>query len=216
MAYLYRHIRLDTNMPFYIGIGVRNRAYSTHNRNKYWHHIVNKVGYEVEIVLDDLIWGKAVEKEKEFIKLYGRKDNGTGVLINLTDGGEGMLGWKCPDEIKKALSAARKGQPCTNKGYIHNEKVRQLMSLKGKGVPKSLGRKLSEETKNKIRVAATEQAINNGSKKAVVFCSIDGTIIKEYSSVKEAARSTNNSPQTVMGSCKRKNHRGNYWRLKND
>jgi hypothetical protein len=42
MAYVYRHIRLDKNEPFYIGIGKDDyssfkRAYHTGNkRNKIW------------------------------------------------------------------------------------------------------------------------------------------------------------------------------------
>jgi len=34
--YLYRHIRPDTNVPFYIGIGASNsrRAWETRKRNK--------------------------------------------------------------------------------------------------------------------------------------------------------------------------------------
>jgi hypothetical protein len=43
MAYLYRHIRLDKNVPFYVGIGKSdlnfNRAYSNKNRNTYWKNI---------------------------------------------------------------------------------------------------------------------------------------------------------------------------------
>jgi hypothetical protein len=42
---VYRHIRLDKNEPFYIGIGSdRNykRASSIKDRNKYWGNIVNK------------------------------------------------------------------------------------------------------------------------------------------------------------------------------
>ncbi len=49
MAYVYRHIRLDKNVPFYIGIGKSdlnyNRASSNKNRNPYWHHIVNQTEY---------------------------------------------------------------------------------------------------------------------------------------------------------------------------
>ena len=39
-----------------------------------------------------MTWDEACTKEIEFIKLYGRKDNNTGILVNLTDGGEGTLG----------------------------------------------------------------------------------------------------------------------------
>ena len=64
MAYLYRHIRIDTNEVFYIGIGGGNkyekelsykRAYSKYDRNKYWKNITNKTNYIVEIILNDFI-----------------------------------------------------------------------------------------------------------------------------------------------------------------
>lgn len=76
MAYLYRHIRLDKNEPFYIGIGSDcnfQRAYDKNSRNKYWNNI-SANGYEVEILINDISWEEACIKEKEFISLYGRKD----------------------------------------------------------------------------------------------------------------------------------------------
>jgi len=99
MAYIYRHIRLDTNEPFYIGIANDNNNYNytraykkTREGNCYWNYIVKNFGYEVEIVMDGLTWDQACEKEKEFINLYGRANMYTGVLANLTDGGEGNFG----------------------------------------------------------------------------------------------------------------------------
>ena len=92
MAILYRHIRLDKNEVFYIGIGKdEKRAYQKNSRNKYWRHITNKTEYEVEIIFDDLSWEQACEKEIEFIALYGRNDLNKGTLVNRTDGGEGRL-----------------------------------------------------------------------------------------------------------------------------
>jgi hypothetical protein len=97
MAYIYRHIRLDKNEPFYIGIGNDNsykRAYYKYDRNYIWKNITNKTKYKVEIILDDLSWEEACEKEKEFISLYGRKDLKKGPLANLTSGGDGTIGYK--------------------------------------------------------------------------------------------------------------------------
>jgi group I intron endonuclease len=103
LAVLYRHTRLDKNEPFYIGIGDNEtRAYNKVNRTKHWKSVAKK-GYEVEVLLEDLTWEQACEKEKEFIALYGRKDLGTGTLVNLTDGGEGTFGYKHTEEVKQKL-----------------------------------------------------------------------------------------------------------------
>ena len=99
MAYLYRHIRLDTNEPFYIGIGSDDdfgRSRDKRSRNRFWKSIVAKTEYDIEIMMTDLTWDEACEKEIEFIKLYGKAHLKHGTLCNLTDGGEGTLGFKMP------------------------------------------------------------------------------------------------------------------------
>ena len=91
-GYLYRHIRKDKDEVFYIGIGFGKnhaRAYSHRSRNRYWKYIVASTDFDVEILFDSLPEKQLVEKEKEFIALYGRKDLKEGVLANMTDGGEG-------------------------------------------------------------------------------------------------------------------------------
>ena len=106
MAYVYRHIRLDKNEPFYIGIGSdakyqRADYRGLKGRNKYWHRIVGKTDYDVEIILDDLTYPEAIKKEEEFIALYGRVNNKTGILCNLTDGGEGTKGLVVSEETRE-------------------------------------------------------------------------------------------------------------------
>lgn len=112
--FIYRHIRLDKNVPFYIGKGVttpnaksykweyRRAFYGTECRSQYWWKIVRKAGYEVEIIYETNDENKIDEKEKEFIRLYGRSDLGLGTLCNLTDGGDG---WSNPpkESINKAV-----------------------------------------------------------------------------------------------------------------
>lgn len=97
--YLYRHIRLDKNDVFYIGIGTNGknkpiyyRAYVKHGRNAHWKNIVNKTIYSIQILMETNDIEFIKEKEKEFIKLYGRKDLKLGNLVNMTDGGDGCLG----------------------------------------------------------------------------------------------------------------------------
>jgi hypothetical protein len=149
--YVYRHIRLDKNLPFYIGIGNgRNyfRAFSKKDRNKYWNNIVNKYGYEIEIILDNLDVKIAINKEIEFIKLYGRVDLNCGTLCNLTDGGDGTT--NPSQEMRDKVSERTKG----NKWNVGNKYFlgEKLTEEHKDAIRKSqLGKKLSIETKNKIR-----------------------------------------------------------------
>lgn len=108
--YLYRHVRLDTNQVFYVGIGTKGRrrkykrAECTKHRNPFWKRIVSKTKYEIEILFhsDDRTF--ILEKEKEFIALYGRNNLGKGTLANLTDGGDGNFGVIISDERRKQIS----------------------------------------------------------------------------------------------------------------
>lgn len=165
MAYLYRHIRLDKNEPFYIGVGGLetfddyNRAYDKIGRNKIWKRITTKTSYEIEILLDDLTKEEVLIKETEFVKLYGRINIKTGTLANLTDGGQGGGGHVVPEELKNYLRSIYSGKPrpehvkraMNRLGWHHTEESKKKIgnSVKGKGNP-FYGKNHSKETKNKI------------------------------------------------------------------
>ena len=154
MAYLYRHIRLDKNEPFYVGIGSDNsykRAYSKKGRNTYWQRIVTVSAYAVDIMLEDLTWKQACEKEIEFINLYGRVDLGTGCLVNMTEGGEGLF--NPSEEIRQKLRTPNSKESYKrgietkrlNGQLKHTDSWKLKMSLTKKGKPKS------EEHKQALR-----------------------------------------------------------------
>jgi hypothetical protein len=128
MAFVYSHSRNDTGKIFYIGIGSQQdykRAHIKSNRSVHWHRIVNKVGYSIDILFDNLTWEEACKKEIELIKQYGRVDNNTGILINKTDGGDGTLG--C----------------VVTEGRIKIVREKQI------------GKFISQETREKLRIANT-------------------------------------------------------------
>jgi hypothetical protein len=141
---VYRHIRLDTNQVFYIGIGTEKRPYSLNGRNTHWSKIVKKTDYRVDILFDDLTWEECCEKEKELISLYGRKDLGLGTLVNMTDGGEGNLGLIFSEEHKKKISESQKGKTIPGE-------IRRKMSESHKG------KTLTEEHKLKMRKPKSEE-----------------------------------------------------------
>lgn len=101
--YLYRHIRHDLNVPFYIGIGKikssgarkdtfkYKRAFDRKSRNRLWNFIVQKSSFSVEILWETESREEIFNKEKEFINIYGRIDKQNGSLANFTDGGEGSF-----------------------------------------------------------------------------------------------------------------------------
>lgn len=141
MAYLYRHIRLDKNEPFYIGIGKDDdsnfkRAYykSKQKRNKIWIDIINKTSYKVEILFENLFWEEACEKEKEFISLYGRLNINTGILANMTDGGEGTFGLKWSEEskLKNNIRLKKIKKYWQDKTFTENHKQNISNALKGR------------------------------------------------------------------------------------
>jgi len=90
LGYVYFHIRLDTNKVFYIGVGSDDEFQRANNttRTKHWKNVVVKTGYKIEIVFENIPMKLALQKEVEFIALYGRKDLGRGELVNMTNGGE--------------------------------------------------------------------------------------------------------------------------------
>jgi hypothetical protein len=149
MAYVYQHIRLDTDEVFYIGIGSDkkyNRAHAIKGRrNPHWHNVVNKVGYRVEILSDSISWEEACKEEKRLIKLYGRIADG-GILTNITEGGDGVWGMKQDKELLDRLSKINKGAGNPMFGKTHTIESREKM-----GVNKGRTFDISDEEKERIR-----------------------------------------------------------------
>jgi hypothetical protein len=80
--YCYFYIRKD-GTPYYVGKGCGNRI---HSKN---HPGINLPPIERRIkIVDNLTEQSSIEMEKIYIKKYGRKDLGTGILYNKTDGGD--------------------------------------------------------------------------------------------------------------------------------
>ncbi len=161
--YLYRHIRLDTGEPFYIGVGKvykkdlftnnyekhYSRAFHKHSRNNYWKNIVNLCGYEVEILLESDDRDFIVEKEIEFILLYGRKDLKTGILCNLTGGGDGTR--DISEEERKRRSIAMKGKLVGDKNPMYGKRGALHFNY---------GKPVSEERKQRQREKLIGKGLN--------------------------------------------------------
>lgn len=243
MAYLYRHIRLDKNEPFYVGIGSDDafkRAYDKRSRSGYWKNVVNKTPYEVEIVLDGLTWEEACEREKEFIKLYGRQDLNEGILVNMTDGGDGMLGVKVSQErinrfvdtIKREViqydmdgNYIREYESATEAQRITKINGSQITSnCKGRKGKKSAGGYVwrykdpqywfdPKYTNNK-----NSHCYNQKHQKPVVQYDMNGSLLAEYISIRHAEREVGVFKTTISKCCRGiYKHAGGFkWAYKNN
>jgi len=175
MACVYRHIRKDTNVPFYIGIGVdTKRAYSKTHRNNHWKSIVASCDYDVHILFDDVDYEFAKQKEMEFISIYKRRSDG-GTLCNITLGGDGVLGIVHTEEARVKMGAPNKGKVISewhrkrisefHTGKITSEETKRKMSLSSSGDKNHYyGKNASEETKQKMRASAKKGSSNHASK----------------------------------------------------
>jgi hypothetical protein len=159
--YTYAYLREDRT-PYYIGKGKGNRVY----RRRKTDIKPPKDKSRILILKKNLTEEEAFKHEIYMIAVFGRKDLGTGILHNRTDGGEGMSGFIFSEESKrkiseanknpsketrKKMSEAQKGKIPWNKGKPHSQESKRKMSeaRKGKGKRKK-GIVVSKETKEKL------------------------------------------------------------------
>jgi len=140
--------------PFYIGKGSNGRI-KVHRRNAL-NYLKGKpvrypiknntivylwgigLDYEIEVIKEGLTQKEANEIEKEMILNYGKKFNKTGILTNITDGGEGISGIKriFTAEHKAKIKSGRKLQISSGmKGRRHTDETKARISSARKGAP---------------------------------------------------------------------------------
>lgn len=133
--YTYLWLRRD-GTPYYAGKGKGIRAFTT-----YSHRVKCPTDPERIIVQEWPSHEVALEAERFLVAVYGRKDNGTGCLRNLTDGGEGVANLAAETRRKIGRAAViRQASP----------EVRRRLSERAKGNKYCLGRKRSETTRAKL------------------------------------------------------------------
>lgn len=136
-------ITAKAGIPYYIGKGKGNRY-----RTKHVCSVPTNLN-DIIFIKSNLDEYEAFDLEIRLIRWYGRKDLGTGVLLNKSDGGDGSRNMS--PITKKKLSEAHKGK----KGYSHTEKHKKYMSqiMKGrKGTSTADSRiKTSNTLKNKTK-----------------------------------------------------------------
>jgi len=160
--YVYEYSDPITNEIFYVGKGQGNRCYDHiaeakkegNKGNLLKKSKIRKIlkhGLEpvVTIVYKTLNEQDAYDEEGRRVKLYGRRDLGTGPLTNLNDGGTGSSAMS--QETKDKIQASR-GE------FRHTEETKQKIR------EANAGTEHSEETKLKISEALTGREVSEESK----------------------------------------------------
>ena len=174
--YTYAYLREDRT-PYYIGKGKGKRIYSKQKRIK-----APKDKSRIIFLKKNLTEAEAFKHEIYMIAILGRKDLGTGILRNLTNGGEGASGHVKSEETKKKRSVAmsgeknpqfgRIGENSPNYGIRHAEAQNKAQSEKMSG----------EKNPNYGRTGALHP-----QSKAIIAIKPDGTEL-HFGGVNEAAR----------------------------
>jgi len=161
--YVYTHTKADTGEVFYVGKGKGDRAHSG-RRNAFWKNVAKKHGHVVNILAAGLYEEDAFALEKELIAKFGRS-----ALCNLTDGGEGVSGYKWSDEGRRAISENLRGRIASKET---REKLSQLLRGKRK-TPEQIerhaaairGRKLSPAHIEALRLSLIGHTVSNETRK---------------------------------------------------
>ncbi len=132
--YLYGLFLGESDFPFYIGKG-RGGRFRAHleprlrKTKSLKNHIINKAFAEGVVIVPRKLYECLDEEtafmmERSYIAHYGRRDIGTGILANHSDGGEGPSGLKqSPELIERRISKIR-GIPRTEDAKAKMRKPR--------------------------------------------------------------------------------------------
>lgn len=190
---------------------------------KYFGAAIKKYGWENfkgEIILDNLTYEEACEKEKDYIIFYDSQNSKKG--YNLASGGEGPTkeslqkmkeshkNKKLSEEHKAKISKSLgQGKNNVNYGRKQSElaKLHNKLAKTGEKHP-NWGKNLSEEVKEKIR---------KGNEKPILQYGLDGEFIKEWSGAKRAANELNLNYTAINNClrCVRHSSYGYVWIYKN-
>ena len=153
--YTYAYLR-ENRTPYYIGKGSGRRIYNKGKKD------IKPPKNKSRIIFlkQNLTEEEAFKHEIYMIEVFGRKDLGTGILHNKTNGGDGVSGiipWNkdmvgCfSEKTIKQMGESRKGEKNHNYGKIFSVETREKMSENQMGEKNNFyGKTHKLETKQKI------------------------------------------------------------------
>lgn len=183
--YVYAYIRSvdsengNAGTPYYIGKGKGNRMHDAR------HNVGPPTDVEHRVIIEDnMTEEESFNLEIKLIAEHGRIDLGTGILRNLTDGGDGASGRIVTAEQRKKSSIANRGQkrsPATVAnikaglakidfsgennhfyGKLHTQDTKEKMSIakKGKSWDEIYGTDVAIKRKESVSRALTGRPVS--------------------------------------------------------
>lgn len=231
MEKFYTYCLIDPRdcQPFYVGKGKGRRMYD------HWKHRNAKCckNYRLKqklkqleqagvrpvysVVLENVTDAEALSKEMELVACFGRLDIGTGILCNLTDGGEaGASGWSQDTRLRKSQLelAKNKGQP-VNQYTLGGEFIASFPSAKrASEAVEGANRSYITQCCKKVRKSAggflwayssdNKPTYTHEYNTAIRQLTKDGAEVAVHRSVTEAANTVNRTPQAISACCRGK------------
>ena len=220
----YIYIHKSPSSKYYVGITSKNRVQDRwDNGNGYkncpaFYNAILKYGWkniEHYIVASKLSENKAKKLEIHLISFFKACNRS----YNITNGGDGHLGYVPSKETRIKLGNGRRG-----KSISEEHKLKLSKALKGrKAHPNTIaaiikthtGKTVSTETKQKLRecnlgkhlTKETKEKLSAIASKPVIQYNLNGDFIREYKSASEAARFLGKAPSSIIHCC---NHKTNY------
>jgi len=165
--YTYAYLREDKT-PYYIGKGKGNRIFNKNRGDIKSPKDKSKIIYLKQNLTEE----EAFKHEIYMIAVFGRKDLGTGILRNRTNGGDGVSGAIISDETKRKMSESGKGR-------IFSEEHKRKMSEASKGNTCMVGKTHSEETRRKMSESGKGRIFSEEHKRKMSEAHKGKTISKE-------------------------------------
>ena len=128
--YVYAFLRSSASnagpklSPYYIGKGQGQRAYCQHRCGAPRPTDLSFIVFVQECLTEE----EAFDLEKYCIALYGRVDLSTGILRNLTDGGEGRSGFVVSEDMRRRIADAQRGEKHYLWGKNHSDDTKKKIS----------------------------------------------------------------------------------------
>ncbi len=144
--------------PYYIGKGRGNRINERHQKRVVLPPLERRIYLKRGLTEEE-----AFRHEIYMIAVLGRKDLGTGCLVNLTNGGEGTSGWQMPQEVKDKIGVANSGRErpdmIGDNNPMRNPEIAEIVAQSKRGKPRD------DETKRKIKETRTGKTDTPEAKK---------------------------------------------------